>query len=146
VVTKAQRYMARGGVVGCGLWDVKGGFQNVREEYVIRELEKSEKGRKWIPWCWEFFRAREFEMEWNGRVRGRGRTNVGASQGSPVSPVLFLIWIAPIITKMETALEGKFAEKRAEIEMPSYFDDLQGGIYIWEPDVAKRCNMSAVTG
>jgi len=32
-----------------GLWDVKGGFQNVREEDVIRELEKSEEGRKWIP-------------------------------------------------------------------------------------------------
>jgi len=26
------------------------GFQNVREEDVIRELEKSEEGRKWIPW------------------------------------------------------------------------------------------------
>jgi len=106
------------------LWDVKGGFQNVREEDVIRELEKSEEGRKWIPWCKEFFRAREFEIEWDRRVRGRGRTNIGAPQGSPVLPVLFLIWIAPIITKMETALEGKFAGKRAEIEIPSYVDDL----------------------
>jgi len=123
---------------------VKGGFQNVREEDVIRELEKSEERRKWIPWCREFFRAREFEMEWDGRVRRRGRTNVGAPQGSPVSPVLFLIWIVPIITKMETALEGKFAGKRVEIEMPSYVDDLQGGIYIWEPDMAKRCNVGAM--
>jgi len=119
VVTKAQRCMARGGAVGWGLWDVKERFQNVREEDVIRELKKSEEGRKWIPWCRKFFRAREVEMEWNRRVRGRGRTNVGAPQGSPVSPVLFLIRIAPIITKMETALEGKFAGKRAEIEMPS---------------------------
>jgi len=70
---------------------MKGGFQNVREENVVRELEKSEKGRKWISWCQEFFRAREFEMEWDRKVRGRGRTNVGAPQGSPVSPVLFLI-------------------------------------------------------
>jgi len=63
VVTKAQRCMARGGAVGWGLWDVKGGFQNVWEEDVIRELEKSEEGRKWIPWCKEFFKAREFEMK-----------------------------------------------------------------------------------
>ena len=41
-------------------------------------------------------------------------------------------------------MEGKFVGKRAEIEMPSYVDDLQGGIYIWEPDVAKRCNMRAM--
>ena len=55
-----------------------------------------------------------------------------------------LYWIAPIITKMETALEGKFMEKKVEIEMPSYVDDLQGGIYIWEPDVIKRCNMGVM--
>ena len=107
-------------------------------------MGKSEEGRKWIPWCREFFRAREFEMEWDGRVRGRGRTNIGAPQELPDSPVLFLIWIAPIIAKMETAMERKFVGKRAEIEMPSYIDDLQGGIYIWEPDVAKRCNMGAM--
>jgi len=111
---------------------------------MIRELEKSEEGRKWILWCREFFRAREFEMKWDERVRERGRTNIGVPQGSPVSPVLFLIWIAPIITKIETALEGKFAGKRAEIEMPSYVNDLQGGIYIWEPDMTKRCNMGAM--
>jgi len=46
VVTKAQRCMAAEGVVGWNFWDVKGGFQNVREEDIIRELEKSEKGRK----------------------------------------------------------------------------------------------------
>lgn len=33
------------------LWDVKGGFQNVREEDVLKQLEKSEEGRKWIPCC-----------------------------------------------------------------------------------------------
>jgi len=57
---------------------VKGGFQNVREEDVIRELEKSEEGKKWIPWVKEFFRAREFELEWDGKVRGKGKTNIGA--------------------------------------------------------------------
>jgi len=47
---------------------VKEGFQNIREEDVIRELEKSEKGKKWIPWVKEFFQAREFEWEWDGKV------------------------------------------------------------------------------
>jgi len=130
VITKAQRCMVRGEAVGWALWDMKGGFQNVREEDVIRELKKREEGKRWIPWCREFFRARELEMEWDGRVRGRGRTNVGAPQGSPVSPVLFLIWITPIIAEIETALEMKFVGKRVEIEIPSYVDNLQGSIYI----------------
>jgi len=60
VVTRAQRCMAAERAVGWNFWDVKGGFQNVREEDVIRELEKLEEGKKWIPWVKEFFRAREF--------------------------------------------------------------------------------------
>ena len=46
--TRAQRYLAKEVAVGWGCWDVKGGFQNVREEDVIRELEKLEEGRNWI--------------------------------------------------------------------------------------------------
>ena len=41
-------------------------------------------------------------------------------------------------------MEAKFVGKRAEIEMPSYVDDLQGGIYICKPDVAKWCNMEVM--
>ena len=55
VVTRAQRCMVAEGAVGWSFWDVKGEFQNVREEDVIRELEKSEKERKWIPWVKELF-------------------------------------------------------------------------------------------
>ena len=73
----------------------------MREEDVIKELEKSEEGRKWIPWVRRFFRARKLVMECDGKKRGRGKTNIGAPQRSPLSPVIFLIWIAPIITKIE---------------------------------------------
>lgn len=62
-VTRAQRCLARKGVVGWAFWDVKGGFQNVREADVVRELEKSEEGRRWIPWIKGFFRERTFEVE-----------------------------------------------------------------------------------
>jgi len=55
VVTRAQRCMAAKGAVGWNFWDVKGGFQNVREEDVVKELEKSEEGKKCIPWVKEFF-------------------------------------------------------------------------------------------
>ena len=62
-VTRAQRCLAKGGAVGWGFWDVKGGFQNVREEDVKRELEKLEEGKKWIPWIEKFVRVRSFELE-----------------------------------------------------------------------------------
>jgi len=55
LVTRAQRCIAAGRAVGWNFGDVKGGFQNIREEDVIKELEKLEEGRKWILWVKEFF-------------------------------------------------------------------------------------------
>jgi len=78
LVTRAQRCMMAEGAVGWNFWDVKGGFQNIREEDVIRELEKSEEGKKWIPWVKDFFRTREFDLEWDRKVRGKGKTNIRA--------------------------------------------------------------------
>lgn len=50
--------MSSRGAVGWGFGDVKEGFQNAREE-VIRQLEMSEDGKKWIGYVRAFFRARE---------------------------------------------------------------------------------------
>jgi len=121
---------------------VKGGFQNVREEDVIKELENSKEGKKWILWIKEFFRAREFELEWDGKVRGKGRTNIGALQGSPLSLVIFLIWMAPIITKMEEALKRYWP--MFNLEIPSYVDDLYLGVSIWERIMARSIKMDEV--
>jgi len=125
--------------MGWNFWDVKGRFQNVREEDVVRELEKSEEGRKWIPWVKEFFRAREFELEWDGKVRGKGKANIGAPQGSPLSPVIFLIWMAPIITKMEEALHKEWPA--LDLELPLYVDDLHLGVSIWDRHMARGIDM-----
>jgi len=95
---------------------------------MIRELEKSEEGKKWIPWVKEFFRAREFDLECDGKMRGKGKTNIGALQESPLLPVIFLIWMAPIITKMEEALKAKWPS--FDLELPSYMEDLHLGVSI----------------
>jgi len=142
VVTRAQRCMAAEGVVGRNFRDVKGGFQNVREEEVIRELEKSEEGKKWIPWVKEFLRAREFDLEWDGKTRGKGKTNIGAPQGSPLSLGIFLIWMAPIITKMEERLKAKWPS--LDLEHPSYLDDLHLGVSIWDKIKAPGINMKGI--
>ena len=39
-------------------------------------------------------------------MRGNGKTNLEAGQGIPLSPIIFLIWIAPIIRKMEIAIRA----------------------------------------
>ena len=128
IVTMVQRCLAKRGAVGWGFWNVKGGFQNVREEDVLRELEKLEKGRKWILWLRWFFKARKLDSEWDGKMRGKEKTNLRALQGSLLSPIIFLIWIVPIIKKMEIVIRGVASYNN---ELLLYVDDLHVNIYNW---------------
>jgi len=48
---------------------------------------------------------------------------------------MFLIWMALVITTMEEALKEEFPE--IETEIPSYVNDLQGGLCIWDKDIAR---------
>ena len=54
-VVRAQRALARGERVAWGIWDVKGGFQNAREEVVINRCQRSEKARRWMGYLKDFF-------------------------------------------------------------------------------------------
>ena len=120
-VTRVQRCLSIKGSAGWGLWDVKGGFQNVREQEVLKRIDKSGHCKRWKGWVKNFFREREFSIEWDGAIKGRGKTNVAVPQGSPLSPVIFLIFIAPILEEMEAKL---IAELQTKIEIPSYVDDI----------------------
>ena len=120
-VTRVQRCLSNKGSAGWRLWDVKGVFQNVRKQEVLEKIDKSKHGNQWKGWVKNFFREREFSMEWDGVTKGRGRTNVGVPQGSPLSPVIFLIFMAPILEEMEAKLT---AELQTNIEIPSYVDDI----------------------
>lgn len=80
--------------------DVKEGFQNMQWQ-VVRDRIKGTAAEGWLAWLKTFFWKREFTIEWDSKVRGNSRTNVGAPQGSPLSPVIFLIYMAPILEDME---------------------------------------------
>ena len=119
-VVRAQRALAKGGRVACGMWDVQGGFQNVKQEAVIQRCQQNAKAKRWTGYLRDFFRAREFTIEWDGNVRGTGKTNVGAAQGSPLSPVVFM---APILEAMENRMRTNTGLE-VEVELPSYVDDI----------------------
>ena len=70
---------------------------------------------------------REFEVAWDGSVRGRGAAATGVPQGSPLSPVLFLVFMAPILEEMERRVKEEVG--RVEVQFPSYVDDLHCSLY-----------------
>ena len=51
----------------------------------------------------------------------------GVPQGSPLSPVLFLVLMAPILEEMERRVKEEVG--RVKVQFPSYVDDLHCGLY-----------------
>jgi len=56
--------------------------------------------------------------------------------------MIFLIWMAPIITKMEEALKAKWPS--FDLELPSYVDDLYLGVSIWDKIKAGGIDMEGI--
>ena len=76
----------------------------------------------WLPWLQRFMSPWEFEVAWEGSVRGKGAAAKGVPQGSPLSPVLFLVFMTPIREEMERRVKEEMG--RVEVPFPSYVDDL----------------------
>ena len=72
----------------------------VREE-VIDRMSTTRVRRQWQKWVAGFMCEREFLVSWDSKHRGKGKTNMGVPQWSPLSLVVFLIWMAPILEEME---------------------------------------------
>ena len=58
---------------------------------------------------------------------GGGEIDGWGAQGSPLSPVLFLVWMAPILVEMERRVWEEVPG--VGVEFPSYVDDLHCGLY-----------------
>ena len=126
-VVKARACMDAGSSIGWGFWDVKGGFQNVVGEEALGLLGGGEGTRGLCGWVERFVAPRDFEVSWDGKVRGMRRSTTGVPQGSPLSLVLFLVWMAPILTVMERRIKEEVPG--IAVEFPSYVDDLHCGLY-----------------
>ena len=81
----------------------------------------------WRRWLERLVSPREFEVAWDSRVRGRGSVTKEVLQGSPLSPVLFLVYMAPILEVMERRVKEEVG--RGKMCFPSYGDDRHCGLY-----------------
>ena len=105
--TEAQLSIRKGEQVAWALGDIKSAFNYVQKETVLKKLENHEGLTRYIHW---FFQPRQATITWDGEVRGTSLVGAGVPQGSPLSPVVFLIALAK-------ALED--ADQRLQREIPS---------------------------
>ena len=78
--------------------DIKGGFDHVSKNKLIGVLEKLCLPRTLINWVSSFLSNRSIQLAFNNsRMEQLVDLSVGTPQGSPISPILFLLYIRDIV-------------------------------------------------
>jgi len=75
--------------------DIKAGFDNVDNATLTRILREGGIPHYLVSWVASFLGERSCTLVFQGVPRTLAPVNVGAPQGSPISPLLFLIYVAP---------------------------------------------------
>jgi len=79
--------------------DIKAGFDNVDNSTLARILREGGISRYLISWVSSFLGERSCTLVFQGAPGTPAPVNVGAPQGSPISPPLFLLYISPSTSK-----------------------------------------------
>ena len=91
--------------------DIKAGFDNVDNNTLARILREGGIPSYLVSWVSSFLGERSCTLIFQGAPGTPGPVNVGAPQGSPISPLLFLLYVAPLHFRIPRGL------------MISYVDD-----------------------
>ena len=78
--------------------DIKGGFDHVSKEKLIRVLERLHLPKTLVSWVSSFLSDRSTQLAFGDQMQQQPTDlSIGIPQGSPVSPILFLLYIRDII-------------------------------------------------
>ena len=124
--TEAQLEKTKGHNHAWALGDIKSAFNYTRKANVRDRLLENERKtgqnteglRRYIHW---FYQPRTAELTWDGEVRKQIRVSTGIPQGSPLSPVLFLIGVAKALENADTRIVKEITSHK--IRIYSYVDD-----------------------
>jgi len=76
--------------------DIKAGFDNVDNNTLARILREGGIPSYLVSWVSSFLGERSYTLIFQGAPGTPAPVNVGAPQGSPISPLLFLLYVAPL--------------------------------------------------
>jgi hypothetical protein len=100
----------------CGLllFDIQGFFDNINHKRMIQIISDFGFAPQIIDWCHSFLKDCLVRLHFNGQTSDPFEFIVGTPQGSPVSPVLSIIYTAPLLHKMK---------QQASSSLGIYIDD-----------------------
>lgn len=81
--------------------DVKGAFDHVAKNRLLRTMIKLRLPHSLIRWTESFFSERQLRLSFDGQSEEFKEIEIGIPQGSPISPILFLIYIRNIFEPLQ---------------------------------------------
>jgi ribonuclease HI len=99
---------------GLLLFDIQGFFDNINHDRLVQIIMDLGFAPEIVNWCRSFLTGRTVRLRFNGRTSDPFDFTVGTPQGSPASPVLSIIFTAPLLHKMR---------ERTNSSLGMYIDD-----------------------
>lgn len=84
------------------LFGIHGSFDNIDRDRLIQIVRKLGFASEIVDWCRSFIPDRTGRLRFNGGTSDAFELAIGTPQGSPVSPVLSIIYTAPLLYKIRT--------------------------------------------
>ena len=101
--------------------DIKGGFDKVDADILCSSLRSKGVNHYLISWVWSFLTGRTCRLLFQGSPRIFSPVSVGTPQGSPVSPLLFVIYVAPLHIPLDRGLVLSYVDDFSlNVSSPSY--------------------------
>src|SRR3978361_578185 len=96
--------------------DVKGAFNNVFKQPLLQTLTQMRLNPAIIRWVDSYLTDRLASLTFDAESEPMTPITTGIPQGSPVSPILFLLYLQPLFARLE--------QIHPHIISPSYIDDI----------------------
>jgi hypothetical protein len=106
LMATAQEAWSRKKVVGALCMDVEAAFPSVSKECLARKMRVMKVDECLVHWMIDFMTDRSVEMVVDGQEGAAMPVNTSLPQGSPVSPILFAIYMADLHEEVEGKVQG----------------------------------------
>jgi len=101
--------------------DVKGGFDNVKSPWLHSLLHRKGVSPYLVQWVGSFLTHRTCRLTFQGSPRLFAPVSVGVPQGSPISPLLFVLYVALLDLEISRSLIFPYVDDFAiTVASPSY--------------------------
>ena len=121
------------------LLDVKGAFDHVAKNQLLAILQRLRLPGNLILWISSFLDDRQLRLSFDGQIEEFSLINTGIPQGSPVSPILFLIYIRELFQSSSV----RYLSYMDDISITVSLTSFKKNIITLEQEVTKLYKLSA---